>query len=240
MYIRSGRFYWIGAANLGTDSFAACSYIGAIRQDSINKKVYFIDSTMTTDTLLYDFDLAVGDTIQSWYNKWSMPLFIVNSIDSISINGNYHKRFNFIFYIGPNTNLIEGVGWTGDLFGCHVIGSGLSNYLACFDGNIIAGEAFTYECSASLNCDISVNINEHNEQKYFTLFPNPFSNKLNFTFNNNELSEIIIYDITSRKILQQKFTSSVSLNTEQLAKGLFLYEVRNKDSSCKKGKVVKD
>ena len=58
--------------------------------------------------------------------------------------------------------------------------------------------------------------------------------------NTNDLSEIILYDITSIKILHQKFTNSVSLNTEQLAKGLYLYEVRSKDGLRRKGKVVKD
>ena len=48
------------------------------------------------------------------------------------------------------------------------------------------------------------------------------------------------HDIASRKLLQQKFTNAVSLNTEQLAKGVYLYEVRNKNGVIKKGKVVKD
>ena len=74
----------------------------------------------------------------------------------------------------------------------------------------------------------------------FQFFPNPFTNNLNVEANNNELSEITLYDITSRKLLQQKFINSVSLNTEQLTKGIYIYEVRNKDGSCKKGKVVKD
>jgi hypothetical protein len=63
---------------------------------------------------------------------------------------------------------------------------------------------------------------------------------LNVKTNNNEPLEIFLYDIASRKILKQKFINSISLNTEQLAKGIYLYEVRNKDGSCKKGKVVKD
>jgi len=245
LYGRDGRFYYItGPPNtvIGTDSFGACSYIGAIRQDINNKKVYFIDSTMTTDTLLYDFDLTVGDTIQSWYNKWSMPWpFIVTGIDSISINGAYHK--NFILQNFPNslnTNLIEGVGWPGELFGVHLIGSGLWITLTCFDGGGLSGGAVVGECSVSLNCSIALNINEQNQQKYFSLFPNPFSDQLNFTVNNNELSEIILYDIASRKLLHKKFTSAISLNTEQLAKGIYIYEVRNKNGVIKQGKVVKE
>ncbi len=91
-------------------------------------------------------------------------------------------------------------------------------------------------CGSS--CTTGISDESENADKY--AYPNPFSDKLNFRISNKELSEIILYDIASRKILQQKFTNSVSLNTEQLAKGLYLYEVRNKDGSCKKGKVVKD
>jgi hypothetical protein len=70
--------------------------------------------------------------------------------------------------------------------------------------------------------------------------PNPFKDKLNISDKRKEFVEITLFDITSRKILQQKFTNSVSLSTEQLAKGLYLYEVRDKNGLCKKGKVVKD
>jgi hypothetical protein len=71
-------------------------------------------------------------------------------------------------------------------------------------------------------------------------FPLPFSTLLNVNLNNNQPSEIILYDIASRKLLQKKFTSAVTLNTEQLVKGFYLYEVRNKMGMIKKGRVVKD
>ena len=58
--------------------------------------------------------------------------------------------------------------------------------------------------------------------------------------NNHEPSEIILYDLASRKLLQQKFINSVSLNTQELETGIYIYEVRNKDGLYKKGKVVKD
>jgi Fe-S cluster biosynthesis and repair protein YggX len=86
----------------------------------------------------------------------------------------------------------------------------------------------------------TVGINEIANSIAKECFPNPFNDKLSFAINDNELSEIIIYDIASRKLLQQKFTNFVSLNTEQLAKGIYIYEVRNRSGSCKKGKVVKD
>ncbi|HKR04962.1 MAG TPA: T9SS type A sorting domain-containing protein [Bacteroidia bacterium] len=79
-----------------------------------------------------------------------------------------------------------------------------------------------------------------NPLKQIQIFPNPFSERLNIWNNNNEPNEIIIYDIASKRILEQKFINFVSLNTEQLVKGLYLYEVRDKNGLCRKGKVVKD
>ncbi|MFI5219470.1 MAG: kelch repeat-containing protein [Bacteroidia bacterium] len=78
------------------------------------------------------------------------------------------------------------------------------------------------------------------EECDINIFPNPVNEKLNVTVNNKELSEIILYNVTSGKILQQQFSNSVSLNTAQLLKGIYLYEVRNKNGVIKKGKVVKD
>ena len=72
------------------------------------------------------------------------------------------------------------------------------------------------------------------------IYPNPFTDELNIANTTNASLEIIIYDITSRKLVQKVFTGNTSLNTVQLIKGVYLYEVRNKGSIIKKGKVIKD
>jgi hypothetical protein len=72
------------------------------------------------------------------------------------------------------------------------------------------------------------------------LFPNPFSDKINITAKGSEPVEINLFDVTSRKMLHQSFTKSTLISTEQLARGIYLYEVRNKDRVIKKGKVVRE
>ncbi|MBK8875707.1 MAG: T9SS type A sorting domain-containing protein [Bacteroidetes bacterium] len=52
--------------------------------------------------------------------------------------------------------------------------------------------------------------------------------------------EVVLSDIAGRKVYQEAFSSSLSINTEQLAKGTYLYELRNKNGIVKIGKVVKD
>lgn len=92
----------------------------------------------------------------------------------------------------------------------------------------------------SLTCNGPVGINEFAHAEGVRLFPNPFNDNLTITTDNNLLSEIIIYDTASRKLLEKTFTHSASFNTSQLAKGIYIYEVRNKNGVLKKGKVVKE
>jgi PKD repeat protein len=83
-------------------------------------------------------------------------------------------------------------------------------------------------------------INDLENDNQLSISPNPFSEFLNLKVNGYQQFEILIYDIASRKLLQQTFASSITLNTKRFPKGMYLYEVRNSSGLCKKGKVVKD
>ncbi len=87
---------------------------------------------------------------------------------------------------------------------------------------------------------VTTGIGAVNSFPSFEIFPNPFRDNLNINSSDNELSEIILYDIASKKIIQKQFTGSVILNTEQLEKGLYLYEVVGRNGLMKKGKLLKD
>jgi len=88
------------------------------------------------------------------------------------------------------------------------------------------------------HCTVGIHTPDFQNEEY--LFPNPVTNELNIITNTTVLSEIILYDITSIKLLQQEFINSASLNTEHLIKGIYLYEVRNKNGVIKRGKIVKE
>jgi hypothetical protein len=61
---------------------------------------------------------------------------------------------------------------------------------------------------------------------------------LNITCNNNNSSEMILYDITGRKLLQQQFINSTTLFTGQLTNGFYNYEVINNETMTR-GKLIK-
>jgi hypothetical protein len=113
-----------------------------------------------------------------------------------------------------------------------------------------AGDVFVAKLCYS---DSSIGINEISATQEFILYPNPFEDKLNVTITPHPLkgesaisplggggeNEIILYDITSRVLLRRSFINQATINTEQLARGMYFYEVRDKDGVGARGKAVK-
>jgi hypothetical protein len=73
-----------------------------------------------------------------------------------------------------------------------------------------------------------------------TCFPNPFSKQLTFNLAYYEQATILLYDLLGQRVLQQTFTNSTTISTEQLAKGIYFYELRNGKEVVKTGKILKD
>lgn len=128
-----------------------------------------------------------------------------------------------------------------------------SNYTNIIIGNFFNGPgcvATTYSSyyyvddvcvsTDSLTCYATVGINEIKNEADFILFPNPFTDKINISLMANESVEVTFYDITARKIFHQSFRNSATLSTDQLEKGIYIYEVRSGNGLYKKGKIVKD
>jgi len=72
-----------------------------------------------------------------------------------------------------------------------------------------------------------------------SLFPNPFSTQLTFSLADNDQTAISFYNFLGQQVLQQTLTNSTTINTEQLADGIYFYEVRNAKGTLKTGKLVK-
>src|ERR1043165_7822175 len=64
-------------------------YFGGIRNDSVNKKVYFIQDANYPERILYDFNLNVGDTLTGVFCN-NKP---VVKIDSVLVGSDYRKCY---------------------------------------------------------------------------------------------------------------------------------------------------
>ena len=47
--------------------FTGGHYVGSVRQDSLTKQVYIVPPGYSSDTLLYDFNLGIGDALGSGF-----------------------------------------------------------------------------------------------------------------------------------------------------------------------------
>lgn len=73
----------------------------------------------------------------------------------------------------------------------------------------------------------------------FKVYPNPFSNQLYFSLADKEPTTISLYNFLGQQIMQQSFTNATTLNTEQLADGIYFYELRNDKGLVTNGKVIR-
>jgi hypothetical protein len=91
----------------------------------------------------------------------------------------------------------------------------------------------------SFDCILTTGINMFDATKKIALYPNPFETSLSITSNTNEQMELSLFDITARQVLQLNFMNSISFDTRQLGKGIYIYEFRNKNGTFRKGKIIK-
>lgn len=200
--------------------------------DSIDN-IYISGSTYIS-TFGYVNDSITFDTISIALTGSSDEMFIVKYDSSghvqwakVLIGGG--DGINSIS-LGRNGNIYIG----GDFF----ISNSQTHFILGNDTLIRTGieDAFI----AKMNYSNSTAIPVASEKSEFITYPNPFNSYLNFYCTNSDIYKLTIYDITSRKLLRQNFIHSVVINTDQFAKGIYLYEARNKNGLSKKGKLVKD
>ena len=102
--------YATGFCNWGSVlAIPAPSYAGAIRQDSALRKVYYLPPSASADTLLYDYNLVIGDTVKTYVSMYT-PFPVVTATDSVLVGTVYHKRWAVNSGACIDGKLIEGVG----------------------------------------------------------------------------------------------------------------------------------
>jgi hypothetical protein len=216
---------------------SAYKYIGAMRQDSTNKKVFFRSDTMSTDTLLYNFNLKIGDTLSATYLKLGSGMFnpvVVTNIKDTLINGIHHNRFIFN-HSSIYGNLIEGVGSDCGLFemGAHFEGGPSMNCFKTHDispiqligvdthGNYHYGQ---YPCGYYFSISTGVR-NEESGSFQFELSPNPSTGLI--AINSSEKFQYSVYDVFGRLVLESTdINQRTFLNLSGYPKGI--YFVRGK------------
>jgi hypothetical protein len=215
-------------------------YVGAFRNDSINEKVYFIPASASSDTLLYDFNLNIQDTLPQSYifDPAITGISVISQVDSIVIGTKYHKRFGISVLDFQNYDyLIEGIGASTGLLERIYPFWECGSWLDCVEEN-----GMTVYPDTGLGCNlVIVNTDLLNKPIYFKIVPNPVYNfaKVNFlpSYNSIDLSLTDVLGVERLRIENLKNESRIDLTN--FKEGLYFYKVIQGSSVISTGKLIK-
>lgn len=220
-----------------------------VREDTVSNRIYTREqvSTPYVDTfeqVLYDFNLKVGDTIELWKQKSDTNRHFVAKVDSVVINGVYHKLWQY----DPLPNnpvgqysyiVIEGIGsMGGPLYPLNPVGFEQHYRLVCFTKN---GSLVTVPDNDSIPCpyggnylslstcllDVEDNVAA---KKSVVISPHPANASSVITLPYTlQKGELIIYNTLGQIIRQVLINKTSKVILGQLpGAGMYYYRVNDK------------
>jgi len=218
-------------------------YYAAIRE--AGKKIYTKIGN-ATETILYDFNLLVGDTIT--YSYPEIFSRVVENIDSVQLpTGEYRKRFflNSTGYLGLPDTVIEGIGsimWIG-LFNplvTAIMTNGDSYTLTCFKQNEIIYYLNNPECDHCF-CTFLTEITKRKAKGKLLISPNPFTFQTTLqTDNYLQNATLTLYNSLGQQVRQEPNISgrTFNLKRENLPMGLYFLQLSQDNKSITTDKLV--
>jgi len=202
--------------------------IALVRQDGLQMYIHDGDN----EYLLYDFDLAVGDTLPASYFYYPEDDVVVTGIDSILIGDSYRKIFDFD---APNfmmpLQLIEGVGFNQGFL--DYVPDWYPAELMCF-----ALDGVVYYPSYGAPCDMVTGIDDFEfSEGDLKVFPNPATGSVSIEFNSivkvNTVLQIL--DILGRNLYYESWELNQGMNLKGIDlrafdKGLYFVSITGENA----------
>jgi len=210
-------------------------YKGAIRQDTINRKVFFIPPAFITELLLYDFNMHVGDTVGGYIESNLDPKDIVESIDSVFVGSDYRKRWKI--NSGYDIYFIEGLGSTYGLIeyspGTVVDWAGIS--ITCFRQNDV-----TLYPDTATSCELITSINPFDKENYpLRIYPNPSHGSCTVEFDKSlNVREIQLTNLLGEIVLRRQTGTLTKFKIDNLQDKTYILAIIDKDNNTTYRKII--
>jgi len=202
----------------------------------ISKKVYIKFPEANHETLLYDFNLNVHDSILIYSNYW-----IVKAVDSIKINNIYRKTLDLRQLHFKSWEADKGDKWiegVGSIHGLLSLGGNDPNsysHLLCAKNQ----DGILYQDPECECCEIILNIKESNIFG-LKLYPTIISNRLNITTNSTNIKYLYkLYDLEGRLLNQNVYYGSQVIDCSSLNNGIYFIQLTGKNTNITK-KIIKE
>ncbi len=223
--------------NYATGTFTTEGYTFYFRQDIPTKKVYTYRNNQ--DTLLYDFNLSVGQIYPATANNSLYPQLKVMHQDSVLLpDGFYHKKWQ----LGSNSldsgyiSIIEGVGATsGFTLDFYPLFEQSSALLCMRNFSEFLYENWNFSGiippKYSEYCDDNLGYEKIGQKNIsFEVYPNPVNEELNLSSNlqNSLNASIKLYTIDGLEIIKDKKVAlPAKIDISFLQNGIYIIVVNN-------------
>jgi len=230
--------------NLGNYAF-----VGGIREDSAKKVWYtclkniglnIINENDTTEHLLYDFGMNIGDTIR--YNDTnvneifsSLPYYaVLTDTSSIYFANKQRKVFQYSGLHIFNQTYIEGIGSAEGILAPLKEDFEMFNNMLCFNSFETAVGTWQYYFGTPCPCTLGLNVNSIDIAGINFIFPNPTSGEINLLKSANNVQIIS----TDGKLIFESFKNGQQhFDFNYLNNGIYIFKY-NSDNMIHVEKLV--
>ncbi len=216
-------------------------YRGAFREDTAQRKVYWIIPNVAGENVLYDFTLAVGDTTPM-INNWG-PGMVITSVDSVLVGTSYRKSYTGVLMSTNDTaRIVEGVGSDRGFYELNMQYVEFSSHLNEFtEGSTITfvPPGWTYPCGVFAGIEMQLT------EASFVISPNPNNGLFTLSFEFAEAKDVRVemVDVAGRVISSTDQSNVLNFKQEMgdvdLANGVYFLRIATGDGVVTKKVVVK-
>lgn len=226
-----------GSSDLGSTflcNFILPSYLGAIRNDSANKKVFIVPPQQQNEFILYDFNLQIGDSVKGYLAQFS-PDNVIYEKDSVLVNGSYRNRLKVDSCY--NISFIEGVGSTYGLM--EVLPACITDaayfLLECFkENNVVHYPENVFSCNL-----IDGVSSEDAKNEPIQILPNPSNAGFNIKSNGLAVTEMMLYDSKGSIIRNEQLNNFKSYQIQDLKTGFYYLQIKDQSGRVHHYKLIK-
>jgi hypothetical protein len=218
---------------------------GFIREDTTNKRVYGIKQGSTEEFLLYDFSLAVGDTVESEISYYCANTFSVQRIDTITLLNNEKRRkwtLGDVVLASPSHYYLEWIEGIGNLdilmypTSCTTPHAPTYSLLCYYENDTQLYKHPIYD-TCYIDYVSSVYVQGEKDLKIIA-YPNPVKDFLNIeTSENIKINQIKIYNLSGQEVFNNVITQSqikVNIALPNLTNGMYIIQIETEQGVINK------
>jgi len=205
------------------------SFFGLIRE--VDKQVFFIrfedyvfmeNCPIDEESLIYDFDIEVGDTLLMCNTVMVEGNSVIFSEIEDRVEFNIPSKV-FLYSDYDQEYLIEGIGNSKGIF------SDATNFLST--GYFLS--RLIYYCEDDTDCPFLVSSNDLFEDEEIAIYPNPTQGMLRVTLSDSDNYDYTVMSISGRHLLSgmTNHLSELELDMSHIESGMYLMQLTKGEQS---------